>query len=178
VGEEVFMGGGIGSSSGLPTCVIQQLSSRCDGPFWFVGEGVRLNIQRDSKLVEIEVISSDDRDGILLTKHTILDEWVDERSVIKGKLVLYKPMRCPRLKSDSGITDYLLIWPPDYYLQIVDGLVEIRNGSGEIVAQEGLEIVLHGGSIPHRWDSEQYRQLYYNIPGDCYGPYWIVREIP
>jgi hypothetical protein len=59
---------------------------------------------------------------------------------------------------------------------MVDGLVEIRNASRELVAREGEEVVLHGGSPPHSWDSEQYRQLHYNTPGDCFGPYWIVGE--
>ncbi len=89
---------------------------------------------------------------------------------------LYFPQRCPRIKSESGVTDYLPIWPLGYSLQIVDGLVEVRNASGELVAREGEEVVLHGGGPPHSWDSEQYRQLHYNTPGDCYGPYWIVME--
>jgi hypothetical protein len=33
---------------------------------------------------------------------------------------------------------------------------------------------LEGGKIPVSWDSERYRQLYYELPGDCNGPYWIV----
>ena len=43
VGEDVRMGGGqIGHIEGLGEYVRQQLSPDCPGPYWIVGEGVRL----------------------------------------------------------------------------------------------------------------------------------------
>ena len=174
VGEEIYMGGGEGSENALPDSVRDQLPADCGGPFWIVGDGVRPNIRHDSGLIQLDVITTTERTAILLHKKPILDEWVEEPSVISGILRWYNPQRCPRIQTESGITDYLPIWPPEYSLQMTDGLVEILNGSGEIVAQEGTEVVLRGSAIPHSWDSEHYRQLYYNIPGDCHGPYWIV----
>jgi hypothetical protein len=176
VGEEIYMGGGTGRLSALPDCVREQLPASCKGPFWIVGEGVRLNIKEDPEFIQIEHIISSDRTMILLKKEPILDEWLEESAVISGKLRVYSPQRCPRIQSESGMTDYLLIWPPNYSLQLTDGLVEIIDGDGDLVAREGSDLVLHGSPIPHSWDSEHYRQLYYEIPGDCFGPYWIVGE--
>lgn len=178
VGEEVYMGGGIGSESSLPDCVRQQLTSSCHGPFWIVGEGVRPNLRYDSDLINLEFFPFDNRSVILISKNPILDEWVAEQSVISGVLRLYHPQRCPRIQSESGHTDYLPIWPTAYSIQMTDGQVEILNGSGDVVAQEGAEVIFHGGPIPPGWDSKRNRQLYYNIPGDCFGPYWIINEIP
>ena len=92
------------------------------------------------------------------------------------QISLYTSQCCPRIQSESGLTDYLPIWPPENSLQIKDGLVEVTDGAGDVVASEGGDLVLHGGPIPHNWDSESYRQLYHEVPGDCTGPYWIVGE--
>jgi hypothetical protein len=178
VGEEVYMGGGIASGSSLPACIQQQIPENCEGDYWFVGEGVRPNFVHDSDLVNLEVVSSDDRSAILISPKTTLDGWVEEDAIISGILRLYSPQRCPRIKSESGMIDYLPIWPPTYALQINDGLVEIYDDAGEIIAREGERVTLPGGAVPHNWDSEQYRQLFYDIPGDCHGPYWIIYEVP
>ena len=143
-----------------------------------MGEGVRPNLRHDSDLVNLEVVSSGDRSAILLSKNLILSDWVEEESIVSGILRLYSPQHCPRIKSESGMTDYLPIWPPTYALQINDGLVEIYDDAGEVIAREGERVTLPGGAIPHSWDSEQYRQLFYDIPGDCHGPYWIVKAVP
>ena len=175
-GEEIYMGGGMGSENALPDCVREHLPAECDGQFWVVGEGVRPNLLLNSELLQMELITTTERTAILLHKKPILDEWVEEPAIVSGILRLHKPQRCPRVQSENGHTDTLPIWPPEYSLRMADGLVEILNGSGEVVAREGAEVVLHGGAIPHSWESENYRQLYTNIPGDCYGPYWIVGE--
>jgi len=175
-GEEIYMGGGTGSENALPDCTRKQFPADCDGQFWVVGDGVRPNLRQNSELIQLELITTTERTAILLHKKPILDEWVEEPATVSGILRLYNPQRCPRIQSESGHSDYLPIWPPEYSLIMKDGLVEILNGSGEVVAQEGGEVLLHGGAIPHRWESEDYRQLYTDIPGDCNGPYWIVGE--
>jgi hypothetical protein len=176
VGEEIFMGGGTGRLESMPECVRQHLPINCNGPFWTVGEGVRLNVNEDSELIRINRITTADRTAILLIKEPILDEWVEEPGMVSGILRVYAPHRCPRIISESGMTDYLLIWPPDYSLEITDKLVEISNREGKLVAREGDDLVVSGGPIPHSWGSDQYRRLYYEVPGDCFGPYWIVGE--
>jgi len=176
VGQEVYMGGGGGSATSLAECVRQQLPADCIGPYWIVGEGVRPNLRHDSDLFTLDVISTTERSFLLLHKKPVLDEWAEGDALLIGKLVLYDYQRCPRVTSDSGLTDYLLLWPPDYGARVKNGEVEIVDGSGQVVARVGEEVRLSGGAIPVDWDSEKYRQLHYELPGDCHGPYWIVEN--
>lgn len=175
-GDEVYMGGGEGNSNGLLECVRQQLPASCNGKFWYVGSGVRPNLRFDSELFNLSLITSTERTAILLQKMPILDEWKDEPSTITGKLVLYTPMRCPRIQSETGVSDFMPIWPQGYSFEFIEGNIEIRDKNGNLIAREGDELTLSGGGIPHSWDSEEYRQLYYELPGDCYAPHFIVDE--
>jgi len=174
VGQEVYMGGGGGSATSLADCVRQQLPADCTGPYWIVGEGVRPNLRHDSDLFTLDVISTTERSFLLLHKKPMLDEWAEGDALLIGKLVLYDYQRCPRVTSDSGLTDYLLLWPPDYGARVENGKVEIVDGAGQVVARVGEEVRLGGGAIPVDWNSEKYRQLRYELPGDCHGPYWIA----
>jgi hypothetical protein len=174
IGREIYMGGGERKEAPWPECVRRQLPSACGGPYWIVGEGVRPNFRRDSELVRIELIHTSERSAILIHKQPLLDAWVQDQSTISGVLRLYSPQRCPRIQSESGITNALPLWPPAYALLFREGMVEILDGDGQVVAREGQQVTLHGGYIPHSWESEQYRRLYDDIPGDCTGPYWIV----
>jgi len=174
VGEEIYMGGGIGAANAIADCARRQLPDTCGGPFWIVGEGVRPNLQFDSALIIPEIIRMTSRTAILIHKYPLLDSWVKEPSTITGELHLYPPQRCPRIISDSGMTDALPIWPANYSLHINEDQVEILDGAGQVIAREGEQVTLYGGYIPISWDSEEYRRLYYDVPGDCFGPYWIV----
>jgi len=176
VGEEVYMGGGEVSSPSLPDCVRPQLPAECSGPYWIVGMGVRPNLRRDSDLFALEVISTTQRSFFLLHKKPVLDEWAEADALAVGVLVLYDGQRCPRVVSESGLTDYLPLWPPDYGARLENGEIQIVDGSGRVVAHVGQEVTLSGGVIPGDWESERYRQLYYELPGDCHGPYWIVSD--
>lgn len=175
-GEEVYMGGGEGNENGLLECVRQQLPETCSGRYWYVGEGVRPNLHFDSELFSLSLITSTERTAILLEKKAILDEWKEAPTTITGKLVLYSPMRCPRIQSESGVSDFMPIWPHGYSMDFNNGKIEIRNATGKVMASEGDQITLSGGAIPHSWDSEEYRQLFHELPGDCPAPYWIVSE--
>ena len=177
-GEEVYMGGGEGHDGGLLNCVRQQLPDTFNRKFWYVGDGVRPNLRFDSDLFHLSVITSTERAAIFLEKRPILDEWKESPSTITGQLVLYTPSRCPRLFSESGMTrtDYLLIWPSGYNMEFKNNKLIVKAETGNVIASEGDELTLSGGGIPQSWESEEYRQLNYNIPGDCYAPYWIVGE--
>ncbi len=176
VGEEVYMGGGEVSSPSLPECVRQELPASCTGPYWIVGMGVRPNLRRDSELFALQVISTTQRSFFLLHKKPVLDEWAEADSPAAGLLVLYDGQRCPRVVSESGLTDYLPLWPPGYEVRVENDQIEILDGSGQAVARVGQAVRLGGGKIPVDWEVEEYRRLYYELPGDCHGPYWIVGD--
>jgi hypothetical protein len=176
VGEEVYMGGGGGSATGLADCVREQLPAACGGPYWIVGDGVRPNLKRDSELFTLEEVETPARSLFLLHKQPVLDGWIEGESLITGKLVLWDYDRCPRIATESVRGNFLLLWPPGYSAAAEDGAIAIVDASGQVVAREGEEVTLGGGPIPHSWDSEEYRQLFHELPGDCFPPYWIVGE--
>jgi len=176
VGEEVYVSGGEGSAASMPECVREQLPAVCTGPYWIVGDTVRPNLRHDSELFSLDVISTTEQSLLFLGQKPVLDEWADGDSVVAGRLVLYDYQRCPRVVSDDGLTDYVPLWPPDYGVRVANGAIEILDGSGQVVARVGEEAVLAGASIPVVWDSEAYQRLRRELPGDCHGPYWIVKH--
>ena len=97
-------------------------------------------------------------------------------SPLIGELVLYPPARCPRVVSGDGRGDYLPLWPADYEARITDDVAEIIDAEGQIVARVGEKVQLEGGAIVGNWESAEYRRLFHELPGDCLGPYWIVRD--
>jgi hypothetical protein len=103
------------------------------------------------------VISTTERSLVFLGKKPVLDEWPEGDSLIAGKLVLFDYQRCPRVVSDSGLNDYVPMWPPDYGARVENGEIEILDESGQVVARVGEEAVLAGAGIPVVWDSGEYR---------------------
>jgi hypothetical protein len=176
VGEEVYMGGGGGSATGMADCVREQLPATCGGPYWIVGDGVRPNLKRDSELFTLEEVETPVRSFFLLHKAPVLDGWIEAESRTTGKLTLWDYDRCPRITTESGLGNYLPLWPPDYSATVEGGAIAVLDGEGQVVARIGEEVTLGGGPIPHSWDSEEYRQLFQELPGDCGPPYWIVGE--
>jgi hypothetical protein len=120
------------------------------------------------------VISGAGRSLLYLRKKPLLDEWAQEDEPLTGTLVWYEYQRCLRVQRALG--DYMPLWPPDYQARVENGEVEIVDGSGQVVARSGEEVRLAGGEIPRNWDADEYRQLYYALPGDCHGPYWVVAD--
>jgi hypothetical protein len=175
VGQETYMSGGQGPASSVPDCVREQLPAGCTDPYWIVGDTVRPNLRHDSELFSLDVISKTEQSLIFLVKKPVLDEWAEGDSTIAGRLVLYDYQRCPRVVSENGLTDAVPLWPPDYAVRVEDEAVEILDGSGQVVARVGEEVVLAGDSIPVVWDSDAYQRLRRELPGDCYGPYWVVK---
>ena len=60
-----------------------------------------------------------------------------------GELVLDGP--CLRLKDEYGIST--IIWPAGFTPHVQDGVVQVRNGAGRVIAQVGDEIA--GGGAYH-----------------------------
>ena len=58
-----------------------------------------------------------------------------------GELVLEGP--CLQIKGEQGART--VVWPPGFAPHVKDGVVEVRNGAGQVVARVGDEIVGGGG---------------------------------
>ena len=84
-----------------------------------------------------------------------------------GDLVLVEG--CLRIGSADG---NLLVWPPDFTLKAENGVLEILDGTGQVVARVGEEVRMGGGEVNYVEQLGEYvrRQL----PPNCPGPYWIV----
>ena len=63
-----------------------------------------------------------------------------------GELVLGGP--CLRIK--GRYSDITIIWPPGFAPHVEDGVVQVRNGAGQIIARVGDEIAGGGGYFESR----------------------------
>ncbi len=124
----------------------------------------------------MDLIPAPDRTAIFLKKEPILDDWTGESDTVSGILRFYFPDRCPRIKSESGATDFLPVWPHGFSLQISENRVEILDDNRTVIARQDETVTLNGALVPPNWENSHYRQLHYEIPGDCISPYWIVDE--
>ena len=176
--EEIFiyMGGGEVPEQFLPACIREKLPVNCSGPVWIVGEGVRPVLRHDANLFNLETFAINDGSVFLVSQNIVLDGWIDPIATIEGQLVLPESTTIPRLQSDTLDLDVLLIWPQGYSVQFSDGFVEIINPFGDIIAREGENVVLHGGLMPAPFTPEQNPELYYDLPKDFIGPYWIITQ--
>ena len=64
-------------------------------------------------------------------------------ALIGGTLVLADD--CIRVHNDEVGINYLLIWSPDFNLTIENGVINILDGNGEIVAHIGDTVTISGG---------------------------------
>lgn len=79
-----------------------------------------------------------------------------------GEGVLTLAGRCLRLGGEDGA---VIIWPPGFTPHLSDGVVEIRDGEGRVVARAGDTVQMAGGQGPE-------------INGPCPGPtFYDAREI-
>jgi hypothetical protein len=65
---------------------------------------------------------------------------------------------------------HLVIWPYDHTVTAAeDGTLEVRDGSGQVVARVGDVVRLGGGQVPKAEDATPIE-----IPDRCGAPYWIA----
>lgn len=75
--------------------------------------------------------------------------------------------RCIRLQVEEHDVSYLVIWPPDYYYENIEGKIHILNGNGKVRAIVGEAVELGGGIMPIRIES----QMESVVKESCEGPY-------
>ena len=70
---------------------------------------------------------------------------------------------------------HLVIWQPDFFVNNNEGVIEILDRNGEVVARVGEEIRIGGGEVPL---TEELKQLLREpLPERCGGPYWSMGEL-
>jgi hypothetical protein len=171
-GEEVYLDGGyVGVTD---EWVLQQIPVACQGEYFVVGNEVRPNLRHDSELFALEVVSTTARTVLFLHYRPALDEQVMEAVSISGKLVVYDYSRCLHLQTEWGPGEVTLLWPADWSVRIDDDTIVVVDGAGQAVARMDEEVHLRGRAVPHDWESDIYRRLFYELPGDCHGASWLV----
>jgi hypothetical protein len=182
VGEEVYMGGGEISSMGFINSLIKEpLPQDCEGPFWLQGEGTRLSLNFSSELFSLEIIPVKDENICFLQKKPLLDEFATAKKEITGKLIVCYDaycLKCPRITVGDMVELYLLIWPADCEARTENGVFEIADGSGNIIARDGEEMHLEG-FVLYGINTDVTRQMYDELPRGlgCHQPYFIVNKV-
>jgi hypothetical protein len=79
------------------------------------------------------------------------------------------------LRIGEGDSSYLILWQPDYFVNNDDGVIEVLDRNGQVVARVGEEIRMGGGEVPLTVELE--RQLREPLPKECPGPYWLMGQL-
>ena len=132
---------------------VNGLSEDCAGPYFLVGDEVTAfdpgNEATELRLSEPEVV--------LLRRETVLGFPVLPQALGIGQLVLED--QCLRLDKSTTI-----VWPAGFTPHVHHGAVQVRNGSGQVIATVGDEIA--AGGAYHSLES-----------GACSGPVFSANQI-
>jgi len=92
-------------------------------------------------------------------------------ALLQGKLAVTEG--CLRVTGSGG--SHLVIWQPGFFVNNNEGVIEILDRNGEVVARVGEEIRIGGGEVPL---TEKLKQLLREpLPEQCRGPYWSMGEL-
>ena len=74
---------------------------------------------------------------------------------------------CIRLQNEQS--SYLILWPRDFSLRTDRAVIKILDGTGEMVAEVGDNLMIGGGE-----SLSVTGFVLQPLPEECVGPYWIV----
>ena len=139
--------------------LVRGLSEDCAEPYFLVGDEVSV-FDPGSEATELRLSDPDVvffRARTVVARHQVL-----MLAAGVGELIL--DGQCLRLKDDFP-REYrpTIIWPAGFTPHVNEGVVEIRNGAGRVVAQVGDQIA--GGGFFDRGS------------GDCSGPVWRANKM-
>jgi len=78
---------------------------------------------------------------------------------------------CVRVEAADIGAYHLPVWPPSFYITLEDGVIQVHDGSGDVVARVGDWVRMGGGETKITFLDTDVRA---QIPDRCAGPYWIV----
>ena len=159
IGDHVrFSGATISYQEAQNQGLIQGLSEECAGPNFLVGDEVTA-FDPNNEPTELRLSDPD----VLFPRQRTIIASIRTRFNGKGIGELVLEGRCLRLKSGDR-PSYLIIWPPGFTPHVHNGVVQVRNGGGRIIAQVGDRIA--GGGLYGLVDKE-----------GCPAPSWRARSI-
>ncbi len=140
--------------------LIEGLSDDCTEPYFLVGDEVTA-FNPGSEDTELRL---SDPDVVFLRERTVVAR---NQTLLTaagvGELVL--DGQCLRLKDNSPRQYWpTIIWPAGFTPHFNEGVIEIRNGAGRVVAQVGNQIAGGGG-------------FFDRSSGDCSGPVWRANKM-
>ena len=96
---------------------------------------------------------------------------IGEREVMEadltGELILSEG--CLRVKATNSESNYMLIWPPGFNLNLQNDEFEILDGNSQITARVGDRVQTGGGEVPADFLPQEIRNT-------CPGPYFVVGD--
>ena len=138
--------------------LIQEFSAVCTGPYLMVGDEVT-SFDRDNELLEFRLA---DPEVYFVRQKTIVSSLQELLGAqVVGELIL--DGHCLRIMGVDGHMTSIK-WPPGFTPNVHQGVVQIRNGGGQVIAQVGDRI--SGGGA--------YSDSAY---GDCPGGTFAINSI-
>jgi hypothetical protein len=185
VGEDIYMGGGgITNPYVLPLKKGTLPGDTLPGKeeYWMQA-GARLNLNFSSNLFNLEIIDCDGKEYYFMTQKLLLEEKGGPNEIITGKLLASRQdgFRCPYISVLSGsdnshLIQYTPIWPSFFHARSEDGILEIQDNNGNVIARDGEEVTLDGITISGI-RTELANQLNEEMPGECYNLKLIVERV-
>lgn len=115
--------------------LIRGASEDCSGPYYMVGDEVSV-FDPQNESTELSLVDPD----IIFPRERTIIATGRERLAAEGSGELVLDGQCLRLKDGPTI-----IWPAGFEPHAEQGVVQVRNGAGRVIAQVGDEIVMGGG---------------------------------
>ena len=140
--------------------LVRGLSEDCADPYFLVGDEVSAFDPRN----EATELRLSDPDVVFFREKTVIarHQTLLQASGV-GELVL--DGQCLRLNNSLTRSHWpTIIWPAGFTPHVHQGVVQIRNGAGRVIAQVGDEIAGGGGYFDRG-------------SGDCSGPVWRANEM-
>ena len=140
--------------------LVSGLSQDCADPYFLVGDEVS-TFDPTSEATELRL---SDPDVVFFRERTMISRYRALTTAAGvGELIL--DGQCLRLKDGTNESHWpTIVWPAGFTPHVHQGVVQIRNGAGRVIAEVGNEIA-GGGGYSNRGS------------GECSGPVWRANKM-
>ena len=97
-------------------------------------------------------------------------------ALARGK-VMVDDAGCIRLESGRAYHGDLIVWPPDYSMQVKGDEILIIKEDGQTLARVGDRVELGGGQVSFSSGAREAYKKHLKIPEKCTGPLGIVGQV-